>query len=308
MKHIYGLIVNAYSHAYSDNKILNRALSPVRFFIRKFANKVLPIVLNRIKLEKGFNERCEKRIIVSLTSFPARIPILHLVIGGLFCQKRMPDKIILWLSLEQFPDKIVPKELKRLENDVFEIRFIPNDLRSHKKYFYSFKEFKEDYVILVDDDIYYDTNLVERLVTKADSNNNTIICRHGSLLNFDSNDNLLSYKERKHIETETSDQNFFFGSGGGTLFIPALMYKDCLRPELFQKLTPLADDIWLNAMGRLAGLKTVKIWGGLLLPVEIMNNETLCSTNLEQNYNDVQMKNVTEWYKATIGVDPFKKR
>lgn len=307
MKQLYRLIVNSYSHAYSDSKFLNKALSPVRFFIRKIANILLPIVLSRLTLEKGHNQHCQKRVIVSLTSFPARMPILHLVISGLSCQSRMPDKIILWLSLEQFPNKIVPQELKNLENDVFEIRFVPDDLRSHKKYFYSFSEYKDDYVILIDDDIYYDTKLVERLVNAAELNNQAIICRHGSLLNYDSNNNILSFKDRIHIEAPIIDQNFFFGSGGGTLFVPSLMYKDCLHPELFQKLTPIADDIWLNAMGRLAGLTRVKIWGGLLLPVEIKNNETLCSINLEQNYNDVQMKNVTEWYMETIGIDPFKK-
>lgn len=305
---LYRILVSFYSHLYSEIPFLNCLLGTLRWVTRHFSNALFPLLLGKKVLRRNIIGKRDRRIIVSLTSFPARIAILPLVIKGLFKQRVLPDKIILWLSLEQFPGKRIPQELEGLRNEIFEVRFIDGDLRSHKKYFYAFNQFPDDYVILIDDDIYYDVHLVERLVAAAGSNNNAIICRHGSILNYGEDGKLRPFSDRTHIEKATIDQNFFFGSGGGTLFIPSQMYKDCLRDDLFKELTPIADDVWLNAMGRLAGLKTVKIWGGLLLPVYIKNNETLCSTNLEKSFNDVQIENVSKWYKQSLGVDPFKKR
>ena len=37
------------------------------------------------------------RIIVSMTSYPARINTVHLAIRSLLAQKVLPDKIVLWL-------------------------------------------------------------------------------------------------------------------------------------------------------------------------------------------------------------------
>lgn len=46
-----------------------------------------------------------QKIIVSLTSYPARISTVHLTIDTLLSQTRKADKIILWLAPEQFPNK-----------------------------------------------------------------------------------------------------------------------------------------------------------------------------------------------------------
>lgn len=51
------------------------------------------------------------RIIVSMTSYPARINTVHLAIRSLLAQKVLPDKIVLWLCKSDFPNReaICPK-------------------------------------------------------------------------------------------------------------------------------------------------------------------------------------------------------
>ena len=56
-------------------------------------------------------------LVVSLTSFPVRIGKLHLVIRGLLAQSLQPRKIVLSLSLDEFPDRTVPNELSALAGD-----------------------------------------------------------------------------------------------------------------------------------------------------------------------------------------------
>ena len=45
------------------------------------------------------------RIIVSMTSYPARINTVHLAIRSLLAQKVLPDKIVLWLCKSDFPNR-----------------------------------------------------------------------------------------------------------------------------------------------------------------------------------------------------------
>ena len=47
-----------------------------------------------------------QRIIISLTSYPARIHIVYKVIESLIKQKEKADEIILWLSILEFPNQI----------------------------------------------------------------------------------------------------------------------------------------------------------------------------------------------------------
>ena len=67
----------------------------------------------------------ENGVIISFTSFPARINDVWKVVESLKNQSILPAKIILWLSKEQFPDGSgIPASLKDREGDIFEIRIV----------------------------------------------------------------------------------------------------------------------------------------------------------------------------------------
>ena len=56
----------------------------------------------------------EETVTVSLTSFPARIEYVHLAIKSLMLQSYKPDRVVLWLAEEQFPDHKLPEQLTAL--------------------------------------------------------------------------------------------------------------------------------------------------------------------------------------------------
>ena len=95
------------------------------------------------------------KLIVSLTSFPARIELVWMTIASLMNQTMKPKKIILWLSEEQFQtEESIPQTLLALRKRGLEIRFC-EDIKPHKKYFHTMQEYPDDIVVTVDDDIFY---------------------------------------------------------------------------------------------------------------------------------------------------------
>lgn len=293
-------LITVYSHLYCSNMIINRILGFLRFFIRWFANRFVFFLLKNDGKKVKYDGR---PIVVSLTSFPARIGNVWIVIRCLLNQTVKPKKILLWLSKDQFPDlKYVPNSLRVLQDDIFEICFVDGDLKSYKKFFYVFENYENDYVVTVDDDIFYPSTMLESMLRKA-KNDEIVVCRHGVNMRY-KNGKLLPYSDWNQ-KKDGVEGSFFFGSGGGTMFLPSKLYKDVLDEKLFLLLAPKADDVWLNAMVRLSKLKIVNIPSGAILPVINKRNVTLCSENVGENLNDAQLRNVSEYYLKNIKIDPF---
>ena len=125
-----------------------------RCALRVTANIILPLYLKAFR-PTSTNREISIPVIVSLTSFPARIGKLWIVIECMLRQKSQPEKIMLWLSREQFPNELadLPKRLVEQTERGLDIKFVDNDFRSHKKYYYAFKEFKDKFELTIDDDL-----------------------------------------------------------------------------------------------------------------------------------------------------------
>lgn len=279
-------------------------LSFPRYLIRRLANKYIPLYLNKQNKQSGI---IIDGLVVSFTSFPARINDAWQVVECMFRQTYLPEKVILWLSKDQFAsNNDLPESLLCRVNNRFEINLVDGDIRSHKKYYYVMKQYPDKYIFLIDDDIYYPTTLIEKSWEAHIKNPKAIICNFGSEIKYDSNGKLKPYKE---WETKNNCyENIFFGSGGGTLIKVEQLYKDVIDIDLALKLTPLADDIWLNAMANLAGTPKLLIQNRQILPILIDNDSKLASQNRVSGENNNQLKAVIEYYITHMGVDPFKKR
>ena len=224
-------------------------LTPFRKIVRSIANVVLPAYLERkhkVFLLNGHG------VIVSFTSFPARIQDVWKVVESLKNQTICPDKILLWLSKDQFPSKEnVPHRLIECEDDLFEIRMVDGNIRSHKKYFYAMREFPRSTIITCDDDIYYHPKMLESLIKTGKKYPGCIIANVTKQMLFDGNGDLLPYyKWNGDFKPFSSLNNVQIGAGG-VLYPPGSLHKFVLKKDLFSKLAPLADDLWLNCMARL---------------------------------------------------------
>ena len=302
----YKLYTNLYGYTHNYPHVPVWFLTPFRRLIRNRAAKRLPKYFS--KQPADINKDRQENVIVSLTSFPARISYVYMTIESLLRQTMLPSKIILWLSKKQFQiEEAVPLQLRNLQNEVFTIRYVDGDIRSHKKYYYSFKEFPDNTIITVDDDIIYPPKLVEQLLDTSDSFPNCIVANVARKLTY-CDGKLNNYKQ--WAEANPFEINDIVQIGvGGVLYPPHCLFEDCLKLELSQKLAPSVDDLWLNTMARLKGTPVVKTSNHrAFLPIVIKNDQTLTSVNVGQNRNDEQLNQIRTYYLGTSVGDPYKCR
>ena len=195
-------------------------------------------------------EKRTPRVIVSLTTFPARINIVHKTISTILEQTVKPDEVVLWLAEEQFPSKELPQTLTRLQEFGLSIKWC-DDIKSFKKLVPSLKEYPDDIIITVDDDYYYDENLIKTLLEEHKKYPDCIISSRAM--------RIVLHKNRKHTLIRRSYvydntylpsyKNFFIGFGG-VLYPPHCLHKDVTNKDMFTKIIPTNDDawFWLNAV------------------------------------------------------------
>lgn len=310
-------MINFLDKLYSSIKYKNKFLSKIKFYstlrfsVKLFANTFIPLYYVLSQKNEHFklsNVSANKNIyIVSLTTFPNRIKNIWLVIESLLHQKQKPDKIILWLSNQQFESiDILPKRLLNLQKRGLEIRFCDDDLRSHKKYYYAFLEFPDSYIITVDDDVFYNTNLIKSLILTSKKYPNTICCNEASYI-LKNKKSIEPYSNWQPVYGEQEPNNLMLPIGvGGILYPPNSIYKDVFNIELLKRTCFLADDIWLNAMSRIKGTKVSKTsYNSSYIPIIYFKNKTLNSINVSEGFNDKQIKDIQSYYLENLNIDLF---
>ena len=145
---------------------------------------------------RGLNrEKRNSKIIVSVTSFPARIETTGAVIEQMLYQTVRPDEIILWLSKEQFPEREVqlPKRILELRDKFgVKIGWCDGDMKAYKKFLPALKEYPEDLLIIIDDDLLYPIDLIEKLADAHEKFPNSIIASRVHKVGVDDEGKLLS--------------------------------------------------------------------------------------------------------------------
>lgn len=267
------------------------------------ANIILPIYFrltkNNSKYSLAKNKHKEKdRIIVSLTSFKTRIPKLWLVIESILRNTMKPDKLIVYLQLDSMDE--VPKSLKELQARGVEIRLCSTELRSHNKYYHAMKEFPNDCIITIDDDIFYRNDIIESFAKLHNRYPNAIIANRAKSITK------LSplYKEWPDTQNSKPDIAILPIGVGGVLYPPNSLHHDIFNKDLIKELCYTADDIWLCCMGILQG--TLKIFSSFrmgYLNVRIPNNTTLLQVNRERN--QICVDNLNNYYGKKLGIRPF---
>ncbi len=240
-------------------------------------------------------------LIVSLTSYPERMTTIHFTLHTLLNQSIKPDKLILWLAKEQFPrrEKDVPRRVRRLRKYGLSIEWC-NDIRSYKKLIPTLKEYPNNIIVTVDDDIYYPSNWLELLYESYLNNKEIIHCHRAHKINFDENKKILPYKnwDKKTTNRDISFLTFFTGAGG-ILYPPQSLYIDVINNDLFMKLAPDADDIWFWAMAVLNSTK-IKVVKNNITKITVIDETQ--DTGLWKSINitgenDTKLKNILEHFK-----------
>ncbi len=239
-----------------------------------------------------------EKITVSLTTIPSRADTVWLSIESIFRQSLPPDRIVLYLSKEQFQGIALPAKLLAQKERGLVIRYTEDDLRSHKKYFYAMKEYPDDLIITVDDDIFYRKNMIALLVNSFKRYPNAVSCMRAHKILFDG-EKIKPYRQWGYESPggRTPSGLLLATTGAGTLYPPHCMPAETFECETFRRLCFSADDIWMKIMELRAGIPVVKAVrgrGGITM-VERGQKECLSAANVITE-NDVCIRRLTEYY------------
>ena len=98
--------------------------------------------VNQSGIRYGLNtsEKRKEKIIISLTSFPSRLPTLHKCLKSLLLQDTKADAIIVYLGCDVTPE-MLPPELIEMEKYGVTYKFDSyENLRSYKKFYYALQD------------------------------------------------------------------------------------------------------------------------------------------------------------------------
>lgn len=245
------------------------------------------------------DQYCDHEIIVSLTTHGKRIYDVHLTIESIMEQTMKANRIILWLDYN-FKHKTLPKTLQLLQKRGLEISFC-KDIRSYTKIIPSLIKFPNDAIVTIDDDVLYEIDLLENLITAYQENPSYIYCTRFHRILLDKNHNLLPYRKWQWLCPDMDANVLNFPTGvGGVLYPPHSLDEEVLNEPIFMDICTYADDVWLKAMALKKGTLSKKVYTHSSEDF-LMNEEVqdigLRNINIENDFlNDKQISTVFQKY------------
>jgi len=193
-----------------------------------------------------------KPLIVSLTSYPPRFKTLSLTLRCLLAQSIRADQTILWIAHQD--RQAITEEIEALRSKGLSIRYC-EDVRSHKKYAYAFREFSDCFIVTADDDAYYWPTWLAQLVEGHSPHTRDFACLRAHKIVFTPDGRPGEYDQWEHNTNDSQPSPAIFPTGlGGVLYRPAEMHPDVTNLDRAMLLAPTADDLWLYWMARRAGI------------------------------------------------------
>ena len=242
---------------------------------------------------------CNNEIIVSLTTYGNRLYEVFLTIESLMQQTCKPNKIVLWLG-EDLRNTEIPVTLKKQQDRGLEIGFC-KDIRSYKKLIPSLKKYPSDVIITVDDDSFYNFDLLENFISAYKENPNVISATRVHKIKMQKNGKVDKYSKWKIGYDNYEASPLIFPTGvGGILYPPGCFNDEIFNETVFFNICKYADDIWFKAMALYNNCLAQKIYthkvnGKDYLAITPQTAE-LFEINVSGGMNDIQLKAVFDKY------------
>jgi hypothetical protein len=267
------------------------------YHFRVLRNNVLWLLF-RSRLYKPQN--VDRRIVISLTSYPARFEYLAKTLKTLMIQTTSPNAVRVYIEEKDFP-QIGPRLLRFRKLGVTfcptvsgwraATKLIPEILRD---------EAKEDLILYLDDEIIYPRNLVASLVHTLDAwPDSDVVFNWGQIVPlWDANAGCIpKYSTWKTTNLVSPEKNLVVPLGvAGVLLKRASVPVEVSNFVKFQEISQSNDDLWYWFHFIQNNLKLVRSFENFESPIYWRGSQeqALWKTNIIQGENDNIIKRMME--------------
>ena len=253
------------------------------------------------RLKKGsdapFQNDPRSPMVVSLTSFPARIHVAWRAIESIFQQDTKPAGVVLVLSLEEFPDRKLPPTIESQCDRGLTLLWTDENTRAYKKLLPTMRAFPDSAIVTIDDDVIYSSWMLTQLLDASRRFPHAVVGHRGRVISGPSR--LLDrYQTWPKAGVDSPPARTLLTGVGGVLYPPSLLRHSMFgNYALAKTLCPLADDIWFWACARLASVLPVCLGNH---PFDVIDDideaDSLYIVNGPGGMNDVQFKAVCDHF------------
>ena len=236
------------------------------------------------------------KFIVSMTSHAPRFHALSEVIESLKSQILQPQSILLNISHSEVAD--LPDKIKALAKDGFITIVSTEDLGPAKKLVPTLQSHKHLPVIVIDDDLSFDSELFLHLMAQHYLYPTAIIASRVHQVTTNTKGEINRFEEwnKQFISNDGPSKDLMPTSGAGTLYPPDSLHLDASNGDLYRRISNYTDDLWWYFQGRRKGTLVRRVSGFSDLNFIDATQEAGLWKNGNQERNEANLLNLVQEY------------
>ena len=234
--------------------------------------------------------------VVSLTSYPERFDTLSQTLKSLLAQRLIAKKI--YLNIAQEDMSKLPTSVKDFASSgLININACEN-LGPGKKLIPTLKLEKNLPIIVVDDDLIFDTDLTLKLMIVHHLSPGTIIASRVHKIAHTPEGEVSAYSkwQKNYSLSNGPSMDLFATSGAGTLYKAEFFHEDVTDEKTYAELAFHTDDLWWFIQSKRVGTKTKRLPGQSVLNYIDGTQEIGLWNNGNKERNDLNLKALMDRY------------
>jgi len=281
---------NLGSKATKNHKVIMENISQIR-------SAASGILLNQLLIPDSKEFKAVNwEHVVSLTSHPERFNTLSQTLNSLLAQRLIAKNIYLNIAQEDLSN--LPNSVKDLAfSGLIKINTCEN-LGPGKKLIPTLKLERSLPIIVVDDDLIFETDLTLKLMIAHHLSPGTIIASRVHKIIHTPEGKISAYInwQKNYSLSDGPSMDLFATSGAGTLYKAEFFHSDVTDEKTYKELAFHTDDLWWFIQSKRVGIKTKRLLGQSILNfIDGTQDDGLWNSGNKER-NDLNLKALIERY------------
>jgi hypothetical protein len=281
---------NLGSKATKNHKVMMENISQIR-------SATSGILLNQLLIPDSKEFKAVNwEHVISLTSHPARFNTLSQTLNSLLVQRLIAKNIYLNIAQEDLGK--LPDSVKNLASSGLIKINTCEDLGPGKKLIPTLKLERSLPIIVVDDDLIFETDLTLKLMIAHHLSPGTIIASRVHKIIHTPEGKISAYInwQKNYSLSDGPSMDLFATSGAGTLYKAEFFHSDVTDEKTYTELAFHTDDLWWFIQSKRIGTKTKRLLGQSILNFIDGTQDNGLWNNGNKERNDLNLKALIEKY------------